>query len=73
MLMDWEQRQVMDWLPVRSAGSFADWQGKHVERITRDGSGLYADGGRPGAPEAVQILDRYQLMSQLWEAIERDM
>jgi len=38
MLMDLEQRQVIDLLPVRSAGSFANWLGKHpeVEVITRD-------------------------------------
>jgi transposase len=74
MLMDLEQRQVMDLLPVRSASSFANWLGKHpeVEMITRDRSGLYADGGRQGAPAAVQIMDRYHLMSNLSEAIERD-
>ena len=31
MLMDLEQRQVIDLLPVRSAGSFANWLGKHPE------------------------------------------
>ena len=74
MLMDLEQRQVIDLLPVRSAASFADWLGRHpeVEIITRDRSGLYADGGRQGAPGAAQITDRYHLMSNLREAVERD-
>jgi transposase len=31
MLMDLEQQRVIDLLPVRSAGSFADWLGKHPE------------------------------------------
>ena len=41
--------------------------------ITRDRSGLYADGGRQGAPSAVQITDRYHLVSNLGEAMERDL
>jgi transposase len=60
---------------VRSAESFAHWLGLHpeVEVITRDRSGLYADGGRQGAPSAVQITDRYHLVSNLGEAKERDL
>jgi hypothetical protein len=33
---------------------------------------LYADGGRQGASSAVQITDRYHLVSNLTEAVERD-
>ena len=74
MLMDLEQRQVIDLLPVRSADSFANWLRRHpeVELISRDRSGLYADGGRQGAPAAAQITDRYHLMANLSEAVERD-
>jgi transposase len=74
MLMDLERSQVIDLLPVRSADSFAEWLGLHpdVEVITRDRSTLYADGGRPGAPSAVQITDRFHLVSNLSEAVERD-
>jgi hypothetical protein len=46
--MDLERLHVIDLLPVRSAESFACWLGLYpqVEVITRDRSGLYADGGR---------------------------
>jgi len=74
MLLDLERSQVLDLLPVRSAESFARWLGLHpeVEVITRDRSSLYADGGRQGAPSAVQITDRFHLVSNLSEAVERD-
>jgi transposase len=73
LLMDLEQRQVIDLLPVRSAESFADWLKKHpgVELIARDRSGLYADGGRQGAPSAAQITDRYHLLSNLLDAVKQ--
>jgi transposase len=74
MLFDLERSQVIDLRPARSADSFAQWLGFHpeVEVITRDRSSLYADGGRQGAPSAVQITDRYHLVSNLSEAVERD-
>ena len=74
MLMDLERSQVIDLLPERSADSFARWLGLHpeVEVIARDRSSLYADGGRQGASSAVQITDRYHLVSNLSEAVEHD-
>jgi len=74
MLMNLEQRRVIDLLAVRSATSFAPWLRLHpgVEMIPRDRCGLYAEGGREGAPSAVQITDRYHLMHNLSEAVERE-
>jgi transposase len=74
MLLGLERSQVIDLLPVRSADSFGEWLASHpeVEVITRDRSSLYAEGGRQGAPDAVQITDRFHLVSNLSEAVERD-
>jgi transposase len=76
MLMDLERPQVIDMLPERSADFFARWLGLHreAEVIARDRSSLYADGGRQGASSAVQITDRYYLVSEskLSEAVEHD-
>jgi transposase len=74
LLMDLEQSEVIDLLPKRSADSFAAWLTEHgeVEIIARDRCGLYADGGRQAAPAAEQVADRYHLVSNLSEALERD-
>jgi transposase len=74
LLMDLERKRVIDLLPVRSAASFAEWLFAHpgVEVLTRDRSRLYAEGGRLGAPGAVQITDRFHLVSNLSEAVERE-
>jgi transposase len=74
MLMDLERRRVVDLLPVRSATSFAEWLRLHpgVEMITRDRCGLYAEGGREGAPSAVQINDRLSLPKTPFSGCKRN-
>ncbi len=43
MLIDLEQRRMIDLLPVRSATSFAEWLRLHpgMEMTTQDRCGLY--------------------------------
>ena len=72
MVVDLERRVVVDVLADRSAAGTADWLRAHpeVEIISRDRSGLYAQGGREGAPQARQIADRFHLFQNLRELIE---
>jgi transposase len=62
----------VDLLPDRSAASVAAWlaQPPTVTAVCRDRSGLYADGIRRGAPDAVQVVDRFHLVHHLREAVE---
>ena len=64
--------RVVDLLPDRSAASVAAWLAQHptITVVCRDRSPLYADGIRQGAPDAVQVVDRFHLVENLREAVE---
>jgi transposase len=72
ILVDQERRQVVDLLPNREAATLANWLGGHsgIEIVTRDRASYYADGIKKGAPQAVQIADRWHLHKNLCEALE---
>lgn len=73
LLVDLEQRAPIDMLDDRSAESFARWLEQHpgVEIISRDRGEMYAEGGRRGAPDAVHVADRWHLLKNLGDAVER--
>lgn len=73
ILVDLERHRVVELLPERSAESFADWlmNNQTVSVISRDRSGLYAEGAALGAPSAQQVADRFHLLLNLSAAIER--
>ncbi|MFD4609626.1 ISL3 family transposase [Streptomyces sp. NPDC058440] len=71
-----EDHHVVDVLPTREAGPLAAWLVRHpgVEIICRDRAGAYAyayaEGARRGAPDALQVADRFQLWQGLGRAVE---
>ena len=72
ILVDLERNAVVDLLPDRQADSLAGWLRQHpgIEVVARDRAGAYADGIRQGAPNAVQVCDRWHLLRKLGDAVQ---
>jgi transposase len=73
ILVDGETHRVVDLLPERTAQTVTLWLQNHpgVEIITRDRSTEYARGATEGAPNAIQVADRWHVLGNLREALER--
>jgi transposase len=73
IVVDLERRRVVDLLEDRKAETLAPWLGQFpgLEAISRDRAPAYAEAARKGAPQAVQVIDRWHMFQNLVEALER--
>jgi transposase len=73
ILVDLEKHKVIDLLPDRTVESLAEWLRQHpgVEIVSRDRSGAYAQAITQGAPDAIQVADRWHLLKNNLETLER--
>ena len=73
ILVDLQRHQVVALLPDRSQITFALWLKNHpeVQVISRDRGGDYAAGAHLGAPHAMQVADRFHLIKNAGEVLER--
>ncbi|RYB01313.1 ISL3 family transposase [Lichenibacterium ramalinae] len=73
IVVDLDRHRVIDLLPDRTAATLAGWllQRPDIEVVARDRSTEYARGASLGAPRAVQVDDRWHLLANMRQAVER--
>jgi transposase len=73
ILVDLERHRIIDLLPDRQAETAEQWMRQHptIRAVSRDRGGEYAKAARLGAPQAVQIADRFHSVKNLTEATQR--
>lgn len=73
IIVDLESHEPIDLLEDRDSQAIASWlkAQPQVEIISRDRGSSYAEGATEGAPQAVQIADRWHLLKNLGSALER--
>jgi transposase len=73
ILVDLERNQPIALLADRTAETLEAWLKAHpgVEILSRDRSKAYKSGMDNGAPDAIQVADRFHLLQNLEETLER--
>jgi len=74
IVVDLDRHCPIDLLEDRTAETVAAWLQAHPEVtvVARDRAEAYASGVTQGAPDAVQVADRWHLVKHLREAVEAE-
>lgn len=75
IMVNLEQHRVVDVLANRDAATLAAWLEQHgaqnLEVVSRDRGGAFAEAVRLAAPQAIQVADRFHLLQNLGQALDR--
>src|SRR5205085_11275536 len=72
LICDLESHHPIDVLSDRSVATVSDWFAKHpsVEIVSRDRSSEYAAAIKKGAPQAIEVADRWHVGKNLAESVQ---
>src|ERR1700730_14943588 len=72
LICDLESHRPIEVLPDRSVETVSAWFEKHpsIEVVSRDRSSEYAAAIKIGAPQAIEVADRWHLGKNLTESVE---
>ena len=73
IVVDLQTSEVIDLLPDRDAATVRAWLEAHpgIELVSRDRSSAYSQAATEAAPRAQQVADRWHLLKNVREAVER--
>jgi transposase len=73
LIIDHDQHRPLDVLPDCSPTTIAAWLAAHpsIRLVSRDRGTPIVEGVTRGAPQAIQVADRWHLLKNLGEALER--
>jgi len=73
ILVDLDRHRPLALLKDREADTLADWLQQHpgIQILSRDRSKTYKQGMAKGAPDAIQVADRFHLLQNLADVLER--
>ena len=67
IIVDLQRHRILDLLPDKESATVARWLKAYptIRLVSRDRSREFADAIREGAPQAIQVLDRFHLLRNL--------